>query len=430
MYKKILINKIKQKSANVGIIGLGYVGLPLSSAFLNIGFKVYGFDIDIKKIKKLNKGKIYIENINSHIFKTNKNKFIVSKINKNIRNCDVIVICVPTPVTSQKKPDLRPVKKTVSFIMPFLKKGQLIVLESSTYPGTTKELIGSKIEKKFSLGKNFFIGYSPEREDPGNKNFNLKNTPKITSGLTEACKEITNFFYKQIVNKIVPVSSVETAEFTKLYENSFRSINIALVNEAKMLCKKIDINIDEVIEAAKTKPFGFSPFYPGPGVGGHCIPVDPLYLSWIAKKNGLKMDFINLAGRINHQMPDWIFKNIKKTFKIKKIENPKILLIGIAYKKDLGDYRESPSLKLIKIFIKENLKFSYHDKFVKKIQTKEFKNKFKSITLDKSTLKKFDATIIMTDHNYLNKDLIQKNSKIIFDTRNFFKRTALNIIKL
>lgn len=430
MFKNNLLEKIKKKRAIVGVIGLGYVGLPLCSALLKKNFKVYGFDKDKKKIKILKKGKIYIPNIKQDLIKKNSSKFNVSQINKKITDCDVILICVPTPVDSRKNPDLDPIKKSIKSILPYLKKGQMIILESSTYPGTTNDMIVKKLKNKFIIGSNFFVGYSPEREDPGNKKFNLKNTPKITSGLTESCKEITDYFYKQIVKKIIPVSSLETAEFTKLYENSFRSINIALANEAKMLCKKINININEVVDAAKSKPFGFNAFYPGPGVGGHCIPVDPLYLSWVAKKNGLKMDFINLAGRINYQMPDWIFQNIKKIFKTKKILNPKILLIGIAYKKDIGDYRESPSLKLIKIFIKKNIIFSYHDKFVKNIQTKEFKNKFTSIKLDKSTLKKFDATIIMTDHSYLNKSLIKENSKIIFDTRNFFKKISPNIFKL
>jgi UDP-N-acetyl-D-glucosamine dehydrogenase len=430
MYKNNLLKKIKKNKAIIGVIGLGYVGLPLCSALLEQKFKVYGFDKDKNRLKLLRKGKVYLPNLKPDLIKKNKLRFYISQINKNINNCDIILICVPTPVDNKKNPDLNPIKKSVNSILPYLKKGQLIILESSTYPGTTNDLIANKLEKKFLIGKNFFIGYSPEREDPGNKKFNLKNTPKITSGLTTNCKEITNYFYKTIVKTIIPVSSVETAEFTKLYENSFRSINIALANEAKMLCNKINIDINEVIDAAKSKPFGFNAFYPGPGVGGHCIPVDPLYLSWVAKKNKLKMDFINLAGKINDQMPKWIFLNIKKEFNKKKNLKPKILLIGIAYKKDVGDYRESPSLKLIKIFIKNKINFSYHDQYVKKIDTKEFKNKFKSIKLNKITIKKFDSIVIMTDHSYLDKNLIKKNAKLIFDTRNFFKTGDKNIIKL
>tara|TARA_B100000902_G_scaffold8533_1_gene10718 strand:- start:34738 stop:36030 length:1293 start_codon:yes stop_codon:yes gene_type:complete len=430
MFKKNLLEKIKNKRAIVGVIGLGYVGLPLCCALLKKNYQVYGFDKDEKKLKILKNGKVYLPNIKQDFIKKNSSKFHISKINSKINECDIILICVPTPVNKKKQPDLDPIRKSMIAISPYLKKGQMIILESSTYPGTTNDLIAQKLKNKFIFGNNFFIGYSPEREDPGNKKFNLKNTPKITSGLTKNCEEVTNYFYKKIVKKIIPVSSIETAEFTKLYENSFRSINIALANEAKILCKRIGININEVVDAAKSKPFGFNAFYPGPGVGGHCIPVDPLYLSWIAKKRGLKMDFINLAGRINDQMPKWIFQNIKKIFRINKIFKPKILLIGIAYKKDVGDYRESPSLKLIKIFIKNNIIFSYHDKFVKKIQTREFKNKFRSVKLNKSTLKKFDGTIIMTNHSYLNKNLIINNSKIIFDTRNFFNRDYKNIIKL
>ena len=312
----------------------------------------------------------------------------------------------------------------------YLKQNQTLIIESSTYPGTTEFLHQKYIKKKFNIGKNFFIGYSPEREDPGNKQFNISNTTKIVSGISKNCLKIVNFFYKTCVNRTQIVSSVEVAEFTKLYENTYRNINIALANEAKILSEKLNLNIFEIINAAKTKPFGFQAFYPGPGIGGHCIPVDPIYLSWLAKSKGVKTDFINLAAKINNSMPLWIIKIIKKKLNLnnKEFNRKKFLLIGAAYKKNVNDLRRSPILKIINYFTKNKISFDYNDEFIKKIETKKFKSKFYSVKLNSDLIKKYDIIILLTDHDYINSKLLLKNSKIIFDLRNFFKNKYKNVI--
>jgi len=427
-----ILKKIKKKEAIIGVIGLGYVGLPLCEILLKKGFKVIGYDIDKKKINDLHKKKIYITNFNpSNIFKQINKNFIVRRVDDTISKLDFIILCVPTPL-KKNIPDLSPLNNSMKSISKYLKKDQTLIIESSTYPGTTELLYKKYIEKKFTLGNNFFVGYSPEREDPGNKKFNISNTPKIVSGLTKNCLKIVDTFYKTFLNRTHKVSSVEIAEFTKLYENTYRNINIALANEAKILCEKLNLNIFEIIKAAKTKPFGFQAFYPGPGIGGHCIPVDPIYLSWLAKSKGVKTDFINLAARINNSMPLWIIKMIKKKMNLKNYElnKKKFLLIGAAYKKNVNDLRESPILKIINYFTKNRINFDYNDEFIKKIETKKFKSKFYSLKLTGKKIKKYDIVILLTDHDYLNSKLLQKNSKIIFDLRNFFKKRYKNVVRI
>ena len=427
-----ILKRIKKKKAKIGVIGLGYVGLPLCDALLNKGFEVFGYDIDKKKIKNLYKKKIYITNFKPiNIYKEIGKKFNASKVNNSVKNLDIIVICVPTPL-KKNTPDLKPLNDSILSIKKFIKNYQTIIIESSTYPGTTDKIFKRFLKDKFDIGKNFFLGYSPEREDPGNKKFNIINTPKIISGYTNNCLKVVKAFYRSFVKKTHSVSSVETAEFTKLYENTYRNINIALANEAKILSEKIGLNIFEIIKAAKTKPFGFQAFHPGPGIGGHCIPIDPVYLSWLAKTKGINTDFINLACKINENMPVWIIKMIKKKLNLntKKLRTKKILLIGAAYKKNVNDLRESPTLKIIDYFNKNKIKFSYHDNFIKKIETKKFKKKFYSINLSKSSINKHDLVMLLTDHDYLNKKLILKNSKIIFDIRNFFNKQYKNVVRI
>ena len=429
---KQIIQSIKKRNSTIGIIGLGYVGLPLCNIFLKNKFNVYGFDIDKKKINLLKKKKIYIPNIENKFKNFINKKFYVFNNFNAITKVDVIIICVPTPVTKNNTPDLSPVISTIKEIIKFIKPNQLLILESSTYPGTTEQLIVNKIKKKFIIGKNYFIGYSPEREDPGNKKFPMENIPKIVSGFTNKCTFLTKLLYKQVLKKIIPVSSIAVAEFAKIYENSYRSINIALANESKMLAKKLNLNIFEIINAAKTKPFGFKAFYPGPGVGGHCIPVDPWYLSWIAKKNNIKLDFLNTAGRVNKSITQWIFKNIKLELKKLnlKIEEQKFFILGAAYKKDINDLRESPTLDLIRIFQKNNISFIYNDDYIKKIESKKLKKKYFSNKLNKKNIIRNDIIILMTDHSYYNAKLVINNSRIIFDTRNFFKTKLNKIITL
>jgi UDP-N-acetyl-D-glucosamine dehydrogenase len=429
---KQIIQSIKKRNSIIGIIGLGYVGLPLCNIFLKNKFTVYGFDIDKKKINLLKKKKIYIPNIESKFKNFINKKFFVFNNFNAIKKVDVIIICVPTPVNKNNTPDLSPIISTIKKIIKFIKPNQLLVLESSTYPGTTEQLIVNQIKKKFIIGKNYFIGYSPEREDPGNKKFPMEKIPKIVSGFTSKCTFLTKLLYKQVLKKIIPVSSIAVAEFAKIYENSYRSINIALANESKMLAKKLNLNIFEIINAAKTKPFGFKAFYPGPGVGGHCIPVDPWYLSWIAKKNDIKLDFLNTAGRVNKSITQWIFKNIKLELKKLnlKIEEQKFFILGAAYKKNINDLRESPTLDLIRIFQKHNISFIYNDDYIKKIESKKLKKKYFSNKLNKKNIIRNDIIVLMTDHSYYNAKLVINNSRIIFDTRNFFKTKSNKIITL
>ena len=426
-----LIKKINNKNAKIAVIGLGYVGLPLCLKLLNQKYTVYGIDIDKFRIKNINNSKIYISGIEPNSFKKylDNKKFIVNDKFDIIEQSDIIIICVPTPVNKNKTPDISPIKKSISCISPFLKKNKLIILESSTYPGTTKEFIVNKFQKKFHVGKNLFVGYSPEREDPGNKFYNLSNTTKLVSGFSKTCTKLVNHFYKKIVKKTYITNSIEVAEFSKLYENAYRAINIAFVNEAKMLAKKLNLNINEIIDAASTKPFGFQKFNPGPGVGGHCIPIDPYYLSWMAKKKSINLDFLDLAGKINDTMINWIFRLIETYRKKNKIKKAKILVIGATYKKNVNDLRESPILKLIPLLKKDYI-FSFHDNYIQNLSSKKFQKKFKSVKLTKKNLVKNDIVFIMTDHSYLDKKkkLIGKYSKIIFDSRNFFKEKNKKII--
>ncbi|MDA9650323.1 nucleotide sugar dehydrogenase [Candidatus Pelagibacter sp.] len=426
-YYSSLINKINKKTAKIGIIGLGYVGLPLTLQFSKKKFEVLGFDIDIKKINHLKKNKSYIKHISSETIKKNKKYLTFSNNFNQIINIDIIILCLPTPLTANLNPDLSYIINTLRKIKKFLTVGKLIILESSTYPGCTRNIMNEILLKnKFKLGCNIFVGYSPEREDPNNKKYNIKNIPKISSGLTKNCSFLTSSIYKKIVNKVVNISSVESAEFTKIYENTYRSVNIALTNELKILAYKLNIDIHEVIKAAKTKPFGFQAFYPGPGVGGHCIPIDPYYLSWIAKKNKVKTDFIFHAGKTNSKMPRWIINESLKKNKIKKA-----LIIGVAYKKDLDDTRESPSIDVIKTLEKQKVIVDFFDPNVKYLKSRKLNQHKKSKrNLNGSMLKKYDAVYILTDHSNIDYKLILKNSKLIIDTRNVYLNKNKKILKL
>ena len=422
-YKKQLLKKIDNKKAKVGIVGLGYVGLPLAKLFSRKKFDVIGFEIDKSKVIKLKEGKSYINHINNRKI-TSKKNLLATWDFKMINNVDIIILCLPTPVNANKTPNLSYIKKALINIKSYLKAGQIIILESSTYPGSTREIINNFLLKnKFIIGKNFFLGYSPEREDPNNKTFHIENIPKLCSGVSKSCKIITENIYKKIVNRVVSVSSIETAEFTKVFENTYRSVNIALVNEMKLLAKKKKLNINEIIDAADTKPFGFQAFQPGPGVGGHCIPIDPYYLSWVAKKNNLKSNFVDLAGKVNDEMPNWI---IRESLKIKKIK--KALILGVAYKKNIDDVRESPALEFIKILNQKKIKTNYFDPYIKKLELK--KNKIlKSVKLQ--NLKYYDIIYIITDHDCIDYKKIKNNAKLIIDTRNVFKKEIKDkIIKL
>ena len=413
---------------NIAIIGLGYVGLPLA---LNFGKSkncvVYGFDNDILKLKSILKGKSYLSHINDTEIRNFSSKNYVSKDFSKIKKMDFIILCLPTPLKNNNKPDLSYVKGSLNKIFPYLKKGQALSLESSTYPGTTEEVIIKKLKEKFIIGKNFYVIYSPEREDPGNK-IKMNAIPKIVAGYSKSCTKIGKSYYSKVFDKVLITESLKIAEFSKILENVFRSINIGLVNEIKIISDKMGIDVFDVIKTASSKPFGFMPFYPGPGVGGHCIPLDPFYLTWKAKKIGLKTKFIELSHEINNDMKNWIVNKIENN--LRTLKNKKIIVIGIAYKKNIDDCRESPSFQIISDLIKKKAKVSYYDPYIKKLPvTRKFNIKLNSIELTRQNLTNNDAVLIHTDHDNINYNLIKKYSKKIFDSRGIFK-VQKNIIRV
>lgn len=431
-----LEKRIKAKEAHIGIIGLGYVGLPLLKTFLACGFRVMGFDIDLKKVKMLNQGRSYIKHVATKELKDfmARKRFRATSDFKNLSQVDVIIICVPTPLDSHKNPDLTFVLNTTEVISKNLKKGQLVVLESTTYPGTTEEEMLPILERRRrKVGEDFFLAYSPERENPGDKEYTTAKIPKIVGGVTPDCRRVAKALYDQIVVETIPVSSPKVAEATKLLENIFRSVNIALVNEMKMIFEMLGIDIWEVIEAASTKPFGFLPFFPGPGYGGHCIPVDPFYLTWKAKEVEYPTKFIELAGEINTRMPYHI---VSKTIEAlnergKIIRSASILILGIAYKKDVDDQRGSPSLKIISLLQKKGAKVSYNDPYVpRSFGHRDYPGlRLESVPLDEKKLRNFDAVIIATDHSDYDYDWIARNASLIIDTRNAIKKKRKNVVK-
>lgn len=432
--KKIVIDKILKKKATIGIIGLGYVGIPLIKRFVDEGYKVIGFDNDEKKIKSIKLSQSYIKHIPDKIIKSIISKQFVATSNYEfIKKVDVIIICVPTPLKKKKIPDLSYIKSSINSVLPYIRKGQAIVLESTTYPGTTEEEIVSPImKKKLRPGKNFFVIYSPEREDPGNLEYYTKNTPKIVGGHSKNCLEVGEAIYNSIIDTIVPVSSTRTAEMAKLLENIYRAVNVGLVNEMKIVADKMNIDIHEVIEAAATKPFGFNAFYPGPGLGGHCIPIDPFYLTWKAKKYGIDTEFIQLAGKTNSDMPKWVISKVKTGLKFinLKLKDTKILLLGLAYKKNIDDFRESPAVEILKMMVNKVKEISYSDPYISEFELKNKKKlSFKSKKLNKKQISYFDIIIICTDHDFVPYDLIRKHAKMIVDTRNVYKNSYKNVIK-
>lgn len=429
-----LIKNISNKNATIGVFGLGYVGLPLALRFSDVGFKVVGFDIDEKKITSINNGISYINDIEDRfIVKATEKGFRATSNFEETKNIDVIIVCVPTPLKNKKDPDLSYVINTTEMILPFLRSGQIYSLESTTYPGTTEEVILPIITSKgLNIGEDFFLAYSPEREDPGNKEFTTSTIPKVVSGVTDACLEIAIELYSNAVTETVPVSSTATAELTKLLENIHRAVNIGLVNEMKIVADKMDINIHEVIQAASTKPFGFTPFYPGPGLGGHCIPIDPFYLTWKAKQYGIETKFIELAGRVNTDMPKWVIGKLDIALqKIdKKLISSRILVLGLAYKKDVSDMRESPALKFLDTLNNNSLHVDYADPYIPELgETRSYKLNKKSIDITPDTLKTYDAIIIVTDHTKFDYHMIREHSNLIIDTRNVYKDSFENVVK-
>lgn len=431
-----LDSKIKSKQARVGVIGLGYVGLPLVKLFLNNGFRVTGFDIDPKKVASLNRGKSYIRHVSTKELKAflAKKAFKATANFSMLRDMDVIIICVPTPLDSHKNPDLSYVLNTTRVIAKYLRKGQLVVLESTTYPGTTEEDMLPILERsRLRAGQDFFLAFSPERENPGDKVYSTEKIPKVIGGLTKNSLRLASLLYGQIVVSTVPVSSPRVAEAVKLLENIFRSVNIALVNEMKIIFERLGIDIWEVIQAASSKPFGYMPFFPGPGYGGHCIPVDPFYLTWKAKEVDYQTKFIELAGEINTRMPYYV---VNKTIEAlnrrgKSIRGAKVLVLGIAYKKDIDDQRGSPSLKIITLLQEKGARVAYNDPYVPhSAGHREYPNlDLRSVPLTAPRLRRSDAVIIATDHSAYDYGWVVKNAPIVVDTRNAVKKKRKNVVK-
>ena len=421
------IQKIESNKFVVGIIGLGYVGLPLALEFAAKGVKVIGFDLDTKKVIKINKDKkSYIKHIPTQKIKdaVEKKKLSATSDFSRLSIPDVVIICVPTPLNANREPDISFVMDSTKMIAKHLRNGQLISLESTTYPGTTDEDMLKVLESTGKkVGKDFYLCFSPEREDPNNPNYSTSTIPKVLGGVTKKCRDLGVMVYSKVINTIVPVSSTKAAESAKLLENIFRSINIALVNELKMVFERMGIDVWEVINAAATKPFGFTPFYPGPGLGGHCIPIDPFYLTWKAREFDISSKFIELAGEINTSMPFYVVEKVIHALNDhqKSIKGSKILILGLAYKKDIDDLRESPSLKLIELLQDHGAKVDYNDYFstsIPKLRKYDFNKK--SIKMTPTNIKKYDLLLLSTEHSYYDYKMILKYANIIVDTRNGF----------
>lgn len=430
-----LLNKIENNSAVVSIIGLGYVGLPLGLEFAAKGYKVIGFDIDERKIPVLNSGSSYIKHIKSERIKqaVDSGKFSATSDFSKLPETDAIIICVPTPLNEHRDPDLSFIENSGKIVAQYLRKGQLVVLESSTYPGTTDEILLPMFEsaplnqksgnKKFEAGKDFYLAFSPEREDPNNPHYSTATIPKVIGGVTKDCLTISQALYNKVIVNTVPVSSTRAAEATKLLENIYRSVNIALVNELKMVFDRMGIDVWEVIKAASTKPFGYQAFYPGPGLGGHCIPIDPFYLTWKAHEYDISTKFIELAGEINTYQPYYV---IERTMELlnkhkKALNGAKVLILGAAYKKDIDDMRESPTLKLIEILHERGAVVDYNDPYVPKLpRTRKYQYDMNSVELSKENLTKYDLILLSTDHSGYDYKFIEQHAKLIVDTRNAF----------
>ena len=429
-----LRNRIKKRRAKIAVIGLGYVGLPLAVEMAKAGQKVYGIDVNDEKVRLIKKGVSYVQDVKSSDLKkvVKAGKLVATTDYSVISEADAIDICVPTPLRKTKDPDMRFILAALDEIEKYVRRGQLVILESTTYPGTTEEVVLPRLSKDgLKVGRDFFLAFSPERVDPGNKKFDTAKIPKVVGGITEKCTTVACDLYNCCVKSTVPVTSTTVAEMVKLLENTFRSVNIGLVNEMCLMCARMNIDVWEVIEAAATKPFGFMPFFPGPGLGGHCIPIDPFYLSWKARMAGFETRFIELAGQINSSMPDYVVTKVNDVLNLRKksINGAKVLILGVAYKNDVDDIRESPALDIINLLEGRGAKVAYADPLVDTISF-DGKN-MKSVKITGPALKSYDCVVIVTDHAIFNYRQIVKNAKAIVDTRNALKKfRAPNIFKI
>lgn len=430
-YSETLKSKVKDKTAKVGVVGLGYVGLPLAVEKAKVGFSVIGFDRNAVRVDQINRGENYIKDVKDEELKELSAKKVVSATTdfSKLGEVDVIVICVPTPLTITRDPDISYIVNVTSEIAKYLKAGQLITLESTTYPGTTSEVILPTLEAAgLAVGTDFFLAFSPERVDPGNQRYTTKNTSKVVGGITPVCLDVAKVFYEQTILNVVPVSSTAVAELTKVFENTYRAVNIALVNEMMLLCDRMGIDVWEVVEAAGTKPFGIQTFYPGPGVGGHCIPIDPFYLTWKAREYDFHTRFIELAGEINIQASYHVIEKVNKVLNEakKSLHGAKILVLGVAYKGNIDDYRESPALKIIDLLLKEKAEVHYYDSFVPEIKPHApYTYSMNSVNLTESVIQDADCVVVITNHSNVDYNYIAQHAKVIVDTRNACKNISV-----
>ena len=431
--KQELINILNDKTAVIGIVGLGYVGIPLALRYAETGYKVIGFDIDPDKATKITAGKTYIEHIPDAAIRVARDQgFEATTDFSRATQADALILCVPTPLDNHREPDLSFVINTTDSLLPYLRAGQVVSLESTTYPGTTDEELKPRIERTgLKIGENAFLVYSPEREDPGNASFNTQTIPKVCGGDTEACQQVGIALYSHVIDKVVPVSSTRAAEMTKLLENIHRAVNIGLVNEMKVVADKMGIDIYEVIDAAATKPFGFVPYYPGPGLGGHCIPIDPFYLTWKAREYGINTRFIELAGEVNSAMPGYVVSKVMQGLNThkKSINGSRILMLGIAYKKNVDDMRESPSVEIMQQMQQQGAVVEYTDPHVPVFpKMRRYSFDLTSIDLTTDTIAGYDCIVIGTNHDAFDYDMIKRDACLIVDTRGVYRGTSENIV--
>ncbi len=432
--KAELLNKIQRKEALIGIVGLGYVGLPLAMRFSEVGFQVLGLDVDRDKVAQLQRAQSYIGHIPAaRIAQARQANFRATDDFSQATQADAIIICVPTPLGKHLDPDLSFIVSTMDALAPHLRRGQVLSLESTTYPGTTAEVLKPKLESGGrQVGRDIFLVYSPEREDPANEQFNLQTTPKICGGITPDCLAVGQALYGQVVDNVVPVSSTRTAEMTKLLENIHRAVNIGLMNEMKIIADKMGIDIYEVIRAASTKPFGFVPYYPGPGLGGHCIPIDPFYLTWKAREYGVHSRFIELAGEINRAMPEYVAAKISAGLNAqgKAVHGARILILGLAYKKNVDDMRESPAVKLMEILKRWEAHLDYSDPHIPRFpELREHRFDLASVPLTPTTLQTYDCVVITTNHDAFDYEMILRQAALIVDTRGVYASGQARVIK-
>ena len=429
-----LIEKLYNKTAIIGIVGLGYVGLPLAIRYAEVGYKVIGLDIDPLKAELIAKGKTYIKHISDKSIQTAVSQGFEATTDFNrAGQADALILCVPTPLDKHREPDLSYVVDTLESLLPYLREGQVVSLESTTYPGTTEEELKPRIESTgLKVGENCYLVYSPEREDPGNPSFTTRTIPKVCGGTTLACKEVGIALYRQVIDQVVPVSSTRAAEMTKLLENIHRAVNIGLVNELKMVADRMGVDIHEVIEAAATKPFGFVPYWPGPGLGGHCIPIDPFYLTWKAREYGINTRFIELAGEINSAMPEWVIDKVIAGLNQhkKSVNGSRVLVLGIAYKKNVDDMRESPSVEIMSRLQELGAAVEYHDPYVPVFpKMRRYRFELSSIELSPTTLAQYDCVVLSTDHDTFDYALIEDYAELIVDTRGRYRTPSGKVVK-